>query len=127
MLSIYLMTVLLLVQDQPKPLPALQPFLAELRKNIRTDRQLLSQYTYTEKQPRIQLDSDQKPKKTEVDVFEVFPGSPERVGYRRQIVKDGTPLSSAELEKKDQEMQKRRAEIQRKVDKRTPAEKQKAR
>lgn len=127
MISIYFITVLLLFQDQPKPLPALQPFLAELRKNLHTDRQILSQYTYTEKQTRIQLDSDQKPKKTEIDIFEVFPGSPERVGYRRQIVKDGAPLSAAELQKKDQEMQKRRAEIQRKIDQRTPAEKQKAR
>src|SRR5213593_3923036 len=46
-----------------------------------TDRHLLSQYTYTEKQTLMQLDSKGAPKTTEVNVFEVFPGSPERVGY----------------------------------------------
>src|SRR5262245_45093358 len=99
MLSICLFAVLLFVQDQPKPLPELKPFLAELRKNLHTDAVLLSQYTYTEKRTVIRLDSNQKPGKTEVNVFEVFPGSPDRVGYRRQIVKDGKPLSPAELKK----------------------------
>ena len=70
-----------LVQDQPKPLPELKPFLAELRKTLHTDGHLLGQYTYTEKQTMMQLDSKGTPKTTEVNVFEVFPGSPERVGY----------------------------------------------
>src|SRR5262249_38922526 len=51
----------------------------------------------------IQLDSNRKPKKTEVNVFEVFPGSCERPGYRRQIVKNGAPVPEKELAKQDRE------------------------
>lgn len=123
MLSTCLLAVLLFVQDQPKPLPDLKPFLAELRKNLHTDGLLLSQYTYTEKRTLIHLDSKQKAQKTEVNVFEVIPGSPDRVGYRRQIVKDGKPLSEAELKKEDQEFQKRAQ----KISQRSPAERAKAR
>jgi hypothetical protein len=123
MLSTCLLAVLLFVQDQPKPLPDLKPFLAELRKNLHTDSLLLSQYTYTEKRTLIHLDSKQKAQKTEVNVFEVIPGSPDRVGYRRQIVKDGKPLSEAELKKEDQEFQKRAQ----KISQRSPAERAKAR
>jgi len=118
--GIYLISALLLLQDQPKPLPELKPLLSELRKTLRTDSALLSQYTFTEKRTTIQLDNNNKPKKTEINVFEVFPGAPDRVGYSRQIVKDGKPLSAAELEKKDREMKKKAAEDQRKLDKRTP-------
>lgn len=127
MLSICLVAVVLFVQDQPTPLPELKPFLAELRKNLHSDNELLSQYTYTEKRTVIRLDSNQKPQKTEVNVFEVIPGSPARVGYRRQIVKDGKPLSPAELKKQDQEFQKRSRDEQRKLSQRTPSERDKAR
>jgi len=107
MISLYLFSSFLFVQVQPKPLPELKPFLAELRKTLHTDRHLLSQYTYTEKQTLMQLDSKGAPKTTEVNVFEVFPGSPERVGYRRRIVRDGAPLTPAELKKEDQQVEKR--------------------
>jgi hypothetical protein len=107
MIGICLLGVFLLGQEQPKPLPELKPFLAELRKTLHTDSHLLGQYTYTEKRTLMQLDAKGTPKTTEVNVFEVFPGSPERVGYRRKIVKDGVPLSSAELKKEDEAVEKR--------------------
>ena len=119
--------LLFLVQNPSQPLPELKPFVAELRKTLHTDTLLLSQYTYTEKQTSIQLDSKDRPKKTEVNVFEVFPRSPERVGYRRQIVKNGTPLSAAELKKADQELQKNIVAAQRRFNQRTPGEREKAR
>jgi hypothetical protein len=98
---------LFLLQGPAEPLPQLKPFLAELRKTLHTDSLLLSQYTYTEKRTLTQLDSHQNPGKTEVNAFEVFPGSPERVGYRRRIVKDGRTLSDDELRKEDQDLKKR--------------------
>ena len=127
MLSICLLLVSLFVQDQPKPLPELRPLLAGLRQTLHTDSQLLSQYTYTERRTRIDLDSNQKPKSTEVNVFEVFPGSRERVGYRRQVVKKGVPLTAAELKKENQELQKRIETAQHKRNLQTPAEREKAR
>jgi len=125
MLSAWLLAVLFFVQDPPKPLPELKPFLAELRKHLHTDDILLSQYTYTEKRTLIRLDSNGKPEKTEVNVFQITPGSPDRVGYRRQIVKDGKPMSPAELKKEDQEFQKRSQDIQRKLKQQTPAQREK--
>src|SRR6185295_12544491 len=94
---------------------------------LHTDAMLLSQYTYTEKRTMTFLDSDKKPKKTEVNVFEVFPRSPERIGYQRQIVKNGKPLSGEELEKSDRELQKKIVSAQRKLNDRSPAEREKAR
>src|SRR5262249_27227431 len=58
-------------------------------------------------QTLIQLDSKGTARTEEVNVFEVFPRSAERVGYRRRIVKDGVPLSPAELKKEDQQIEKR--------------------
>lgn len=127
MLTACLIALLFLVQDPPKPLPEPGPFLAQLRKTLHTDAMLLSQYTYTEKRTLTFLDSDKKPKKTEVNVFEVFPRSPERVGYQRQIVKDGKPLTGAELEKSDRELQKKTEAAQRKLTDRSPAEREKRR
>jgi hypothetical protein len=127
MIGIYLLAAVLFVQDQTKPLPDLKPFLAEVRKTLRPDRELLSNYTYTEKRTRIDLDSDGKPKNTEVNVFQVFPGKAGRPGYQRQIVKDGKPVSDEELKKADQEREKQLAEIQRKIAARTPEQNQKSR
>ncbi len=73
------------------------------------------------------FDSNQKPVKTEVHVFDIFEGSPERVGYRRQIVRNGMPLTPVELQKEDQEFQKRKEPIERKLKQATPAEREKTR
>ena len=101
-----LFIALFLQQDEAKPLPQLETFLADFRKSLHTDDLLLSDYTYTEKQTSIELDSNRKPKKTEVNVFQVFPGSCERPEYRRQTVKKGVPVPAKELEKQDQKHQK---------------------
>jgi hypothetical protein len=124
MFSLCLIAAFLLAEDQPKPLPELKSFLEEVRKTLHTDRHLLSQYTYTEKRTSMVLDSTKTPKKTDVSVFEVFPGSPERAGYRRRIVKDGMPLSPEELRKEDQDLQKRIEAAQRKRNQITPAERE---
>ena len=106
-LIIWFLTILLAAQN-PKPLPELKSFLTEVLKKLHTDNLLLSQYTYTEKRTVVHFDSNQKPVKTEVNVFDIFEGSPERVGYRRQIVRNGMPLTPVELQKEDQEFQKRK-------------------
>lgn len=97
------------LQAESKPLPELQSFLAEFRKTLHTDNLLLSNYTYTEKQTSIQLDSNQKPKKTEVNIYDVFPEASDRPRYRRHIVKDGVPVAAKDIEKQDEEHRKRLA------------------
>lgn len=107
MLQACLLLLTLAIQDVSKPLPDFQSFMAEARKKMRTDTQVLSQYTYTEKRTSTQVDSNGKPKKVEVDVFEVFPGSAEREEYRRQTVKKGVPVPAKDLEKQDRDQEKR--------------------
>src|SRR3989442_5812727 len=101
MLRVGLLLLALAFQNQPKPLPELQSFLTELRESLHSNDSLLSNYTYTEKNTYIDLDSNNKPKKTTVNVFQVFPGSCERPEYRRQILKNGVPVSEKELAKND--------------------------
>ena len=125
-LTIWFLTILLTAQN-PEPLPELKPFLTEVRKKLHTDNLLLSQYTYTEKRTVVHFHSDQKPVKTEVNVFDIFEGSPERVGYRRQIVRNGMPLTPVELQRGDQEFQKQKEPIERKLKQATPAEREKRR
>jgi hypothetical protein len=124
--SVFLL-LLFLIQEQPKPLPELKPFLAELRKTLHTDSHLLGQYTYTEKQTLIQLDSKGTARTEEVNVFEVFPRSPDRIGYRRRVVKDGVPLSSAELKKEDQRIENRIQAAERKRIRTAEAERERTR
>ncbi len=98
MVPVAVLLLTLWAQEEPRPLPDLQTFLREFRKSLHTDDLLLGDYTYTEKHTTTQLDSNNKPKKTEVNVFQVLPGTCERPGYRRQIVKDGVPVSQKELD-----------------------------
>ena len=127
MITLCLFALFLFHQEQPKPLPELKPLLEELRKTLHTDNHLLGQYTYTDKQKMMQLDSKGVPKTTEINVFEVFPGSAERVSYRRQIVKDGAPLSSMELQKEDQALQKRIVAAERRRSRVTPEQRERNR
>jgi hypothetical protein len=89
--------------QEEKPLPDAATFLSEFRKTLHSDDTLLSQYTYTEKETEITLDSDGKPKKTETNVFQVIHGAEEWQTYRRQLVKNGIALSEKELGKVDRE------------------------
>src|SRR5262249_25145678 len=107
MLQTFLLLLILTIQDLSRPLPDYQSFMAEARKRMRTDSQLLGQYTYTLKRTSIQVASNGKPNKTDVDIFEVFPGSAERLEYRRQTVRKGVPVSAKDLEKQDRDYENR--------------------
>ncbi|HYR91093.1 MAG TPA: hypothetical protein VE422_43960 [Terriglobia bacterium] len=122
-----LLVVALAAQDEQKTLPELKSFLAEFRKTLHSDELLLSQYTFTRKETLIRLDSDQKPKDSKVNVYEVFPGSSERAGYRRRVVKDGVRLTGGELKKEDEDLRRRIQSKERKLREETPAEREKAR
>jgi hypothetical protein len=90
----------LLGQVDRKPLPEVQRFVAEFRKTLRTDDTLLRQYSYTEKQTSIELDSAGKPRNTDVLVYECTPG-PQGVQQRRLVSRNGVPVPrEAEKENK---------------------------
>ena len=91
---------------QERPLPDAEPFLAKARAHLQTDRQLLSQYTYKERQTKIHLSRFGALTTGPVQVFEVYPGIEPDDTYRRLIEVDGKPRDSAELEKEDHHRQK---------------------
>jgi hypothetical protein len=99
-----------------RPLPELDPFLQGIRKHLRSDRILQSQYTFTEKSIFRQVGSDGKVKKTETRVYEVYPSMDEPLNYRRLILKNDKPLSDEEIKKSDSEFDKKRQEWRRKLE-----------
>jgi hypothetical protein len=109
--TILILTSLLTVSaQQEKPLPDRTNFLIEFqvkRQGIgkmfgnSDSAQLLSQYTYKETVSDMALDSNGKATKTKSDVFERIPTRLCGYVYRRQIVKNGVPLTQKELAKQD--------------------------
>lgn len=124
---IALLLVSLAGQGDVKPLPEMSSFLAEVRKTLHTNNLLLSQYTYTEKETHVELDSKGKTKKTEVKVYEVLRGPEPDDEYRRLISKNGVPVSRKELDKQDRERQNDLDDRERKRRKKSAAELQKSR
>jgi hypothetical protein len=113
------------LRAQEKPLPELDVVLKSFRKTLHTDRALLSQYTYLEKNTEKRLDKKGAVSKTEIEVREVYPSIEEDLTYVRVISRNGVPVDPKELEKKDREQQKKVLDWMRKVDRETPAEKTK--
>jgi hypothetical protein len=107
MIQLFLLLIGLWPQEEARPLPEPKTFLAEFRKTLHDDNKLLSQYTYTEKETEVTLDSKGKAKKTEINVYQVIHGAEEWKTYRRQIVKNGVNVSEKELEKHDREEKER--------------------
>jgi hypothetical protein len=91
---------------QERPLPDAEPFLAQARAHLKTDRQLLSQYTYLERETKIHLSKFGTLTTGPVQVFEVYPGLEPDDTYRRLIEVDGKRRDPAELDKDDRRRQK---------------------
>jgi hypothetical protein len=91
---------------QDRPLPNAEPFLAQARAHLQTDRQLLSQYTYLQRETKIHLSKFGTLITGPVQVFQVYPGLEPDDTYRRLIEVDGKPRDPAELAKDDHRRQK---------------------
>src|ERR1051325_3405274 len=101
-----LLTVGSALAGAQNPLPDAAPFLAQVRAHLRLDRQLLSQYTFLERETKIHLTKFGTLTTGPVQVFEVYPGLEPDDTYRRLITIDGKPRDPAELEKDDRRRQK---------------------
>jgi hypothetical protein len=121
-----LLALLVLVPSQDQPLPDRSSFLIEfqikrpgLLKALGSvsDYELADQYTYTEKVTETTLDSNGRPKKSKTSVFEIIPTRLPGFPYRRQIVNDGVPLTSKELEKQDRKQEEEIRGIEREIQK----------
>jgi len=101
--------------DDPRPLPDTRAFLEEVRQNLRSDRLLLEQYTFTEKRTERRLDGKGAVKKSSVETFEVYPSAEPGKMYRRLIARDGVPLPAAELAEEDRKQAERAEKSERKL------------
>src|SRR5204862_5175886 len=114
MFQILLLLLTLWPQEPERPLPDKATLIAGLRTTAHTDDKLLSEYTYTEKETEITLDSKGAPKKSETNVYQIIHGAEEWQTYRRRIVKNGVPVDQKELDKQDREEGERVAKESRK-------------
>ena len=112
------------MSSDTRPLPELNAFLTNVRKHLRSNWVVQSQYTYTEKEIVRQVDSDGKVKKTETKIYEVYPSVDEEFTYKRLISKDGKPMSAEEMDKEEREYNKKRQEWQRRKERESADQKQ---
>jgi hypothetical protein len=92
---------------QERPLPAFDAFVARAKERLRTDAELQSSYTYTERRVEQKLDKRGGVTSETVRVFEVYPRLPgEEEPYRRLVEEDGKPVSPQKLEKQDRQRRK---------------------
>jgi hypothetical protein len=101
---------------QEPPLPDFDTFLAEARKRLEADDVRQSEYVYVETRREQKLDSSGRATKETLDVYESYPAMPGEYRWQRQTMKDGRPVSSADLGKQDRERQKKVMEYARKLE-----------
>ena len=92
--------------QQDRPLREASSFLAETRAHLRTDRTLLSQYTYLERRREIHLTKLGKVELGGQQLLQVYPGLDPADTYRRLIEVDGKPRDPRALEDEDRKRKK---------------------
>ncbi len=97
-------------------LPDRDAFLQNVRSHLSTDRQILSQYAYREQRTELRRNRDGEITKRLVRLFEAYPSPVPRQTYRRLVSVNGVVAGREELEKQDQEHERRVGEWSRKTD-----------
>ncbi|WP_239489705.1 hypothetical protein [Luteitalea sp. TBR-22] len=83
------------------PLPDLAQLIKEVRAGLRTDEQLLRQYTFKERRRDVNVSKLGKVQLGPWREFEVYPSDVPGETYKRLVSVNDVPLSAAELEKRD--------------------------
>jgi len=95
--------------------PKLEFILEQIRKNLNSDRMLLSNYTYNEVERVRFLDKNSTVKRIKEKRYEVFPSFEEELLYRKLVEEDGEPVSKKDLEKQDRKYRKRAEKWEKKL------------
>jgi len=106
--------------DLQKPgdaLPDPETFLEKVQENLRSDYLLQSRYTFNVRQSKFEPDKDGKPEAVEVNEYEVYPSLDPEYIYRRNISKNGRPLSAEDISKQDLEHEKKLKDLEKKLEK----------
>jgi hypothetical protein len=83
------------------PLPELEPFAAQVKSRLRTDRALQANYTFLERRQEIDVGKLGKVAVGSTKTYEVYPSVDPGETYKRLVAVDGTPITADELEKND--------------------------
>jgi hypothetical protein len=100
-------------EESARPLPDTAAFIEEVRQNLRSDRLLLEQYTFTEKRVEQRLSGKGAVKKTKTESFEVYPSLEPGRMYRRLVARDGVPVPEKELAEQDRKHEARAEKAER--------------
>ena len=107
------------------PLPDMREFLERVRENLRSDDALIADYTFTEKNTELRLDSRGGVKKTKTATYEVYPSEGPGKMYRRLVSRDGKPLDEKELAAQDRKQEERAERRRLRLQNETPADRDK--
>lgn len=118
-LGLCLIVAVGLLEAGQQPLPDKEAFLVAVRARLQTDGQRQYWYGYVETRRRTTLDGDGKVKSESVTVIESAPGLPGEPRRDLVVMKDGEPVSEAELEKQRLEHEKRTQEYAQKLARQT--------
>src|SRR6187455_1133951 len=107
---------------QDRPLPELQPFLAQVRTRLQTDNERQRSYIYVETQRRMKLDESGRARNESVKVVESYPALPgEDERWERVLEEDGRRKTEAELARQDAERRKAAEAVAKQVTSQNPA------
>jgi len=95
------------IAAQDRPLPAPDVFLANVRAHLRTDRTLLSQYTYLQRARELRFTKTGTIAPGVEKLHQIYPGLHRRERYERLIAVDGKPRDPADLAEDDRKHQKK--------------------
>lgn len=93
-------------QAPTSPVPDRDAFVAEVRARLRTDEELQSRYTYSEKRQQIRVSKLGKVQLGQTRLFQVYPSPEPGQTYRRLMAVDGVPLNPDVLKARDEARQK---------------------
>jgi hypothetical protein len=112
---------------QDRPLPELQPFLAQARTKLQTDNERQRSYIYVETQRERKLDGAGRTRSESVKVVESYPPLPgEGERWERVIEEDGKKKTEAELAHQDTERQKVAEALAKRLSSQSPGDRAKA-
>lgn len=89
------------------PLPELSGFLDRIKDNLKSDRLLLSNYSYNRKSITRHLDGQGRVQKTETSEYEIYPSLDPDMTYERLISKNGQAVDAEKIEEQDRKYQKK--------------------
>jgi hypothetical protein len=108
---------------QQRPLPDLDPFLAQARTRLQTDNERQRAYVYVETQRTRKLDGAGKPQNESVKVVESYPPLPgESERWERVLEENGKKKTAAELAKQDEDRRRTAERVAKRLSSQNPSD-----